>query len=296
MKSSLSKVTLRNDELRIGRWSSINFQRTIRLPDDGRDYPLPPGLGRFPLRRVKDFAGRAPSEWVKQGGFLFPMHRHEALWLSFRGEYWHPVAMRVEVGGVCALTGTHDRRALSGNPQNYIVVPDQPWLDGIKAGEGTIRQFVAAPLGGGVTVEGQVTGAEKVGGLQITIVEPKPGKFPDKRPVQREYGEWDAVCAMVCEPSAALGIGAGGRMVQRIYEDSYGLDTWNESSARTINIRLVAAEDWLAITGEAPPPSPVSIDAYLTHGGPWFALADSHKVDLAVSPILAGVKPVPFDP
>jgi hypothetical protein len=28
--------------------TTIGFQRALRLPDDGKDYPLPPGLGSFP--------------------------------------------------------------------------------------------------------------------------------------------------------------------------------------------------------------------------------------------------------
>ena len=39
----------------------INFQRTLRIPDDGYDYPLPPGLGCFPLRHVDDFTNACPS-------------------------------------------------------------------------------------------------------------------------------------------------------------------------------------------------------------------------------------------
>ena len=31
----------------------IDFQRTLRLPDDGQTYPLPPGLGAFPLRPIQ---------------------------------------------------------------------------------------------------------------------------------------------------------------------------------------------------------------------------------------------------
>ena len=30
--------------------TSIEFERTLRIPDDGKHYPLPPGLGAFPLR------------------------------------------------------------------------------------------------------------------------------------------------------------------------------------------------------------------------------------------------------
>lgn len=40
----------------------ITFQRTLRLPDDGHTYPLPPGLGSFPLRHVDDFAATVPRE------------------------------------------------------------------------------------------------------------------------------------------------------------------------------------------------------------------------------------------
>ena len=166
-------VRLDDDCIRVGRFFSVNFQRTLRLPDDGRKYPLPPGFGSFPLRRVGDLATRAPNARFEPNDFLLPMHRHEALWISFDAPQWHPVAVRVEIGGVCALTGAPDAPSLSCDPQNYMVAPDQPWLDGIKAGEGMIRQFVAAPLGEGVTVEGQVTGRETRGGIQLTVVEPK---------------------------------------------------------------------------------------------------------------------------
>lgn len=30
---------------------SISFQRTLRIPDDGKDHPLPPGLGA--LRQLR---------------------------------------------------------------------------------------------------------------------------------------------------------------------------------------------------------------------------------------------------
>jgi hypothetical protein len=38
----------------------IHCQRTLRIPDDGREYPLPAGLGRFPLRHVDDYARTVP--------------------------------------------------------------------------------------------------------------------------------------------------------------------------------------------------------------------------------------------
>ena len=49
---------------------SLSFQRTLRIPDDDRDHPLPPGLGDFPLRHVDDFADDVPDDWVAHGGVM----------------------------------------------------------------------------------------------------------------------------------------------------------------------------------------------------------------------------------
>jgi hypothetical protein len=46
---------------------SIEFQRTLRIPADDKSYPLPPGLGRFPLRHVDDFAQNVPPTCSAEG-------------------------------------------------------------------------------------------------------------------------------------------------------------------------------------------------------------------------------------
>ncbi len=53
---------------------SIEFQRTLHIPDDGHDHPLPPGLGSFPLRHLDDYAARLPDTWRERGGVMAPMH------------------------------------------------------------------------------------------------------------------------------------------------------------------------------------------------------------------------------
>ncbi len=58
---------------------SIEFCRTLRIPDDGQTYPLPPWLDRFPLCKVKDYWNKVPKEWKNTGGFFFPMHQREAM-------------------------------------------------------------------------------------------------------------------------------------------------------------------------------------------------------------------------
>ena len=61
---------------------SLEFQRTLRIPDDGNTYPLPPGLGRFPLRHVHDFSEHVPPEWRERQGVMLPMYQSEALWIA----------------------------------------------------------------------------------------------------------------------------------------------------------------------------------------------------------------------
>jgi hypothetical protein len=175
-------VTLRGDQVYVGERFSVSLQRTLRIPDDGRTYPLPPSLGTFPIHRVEDYSERVPSAWRERGGFFVPLYQREALWLQFDGAPWKPNAVRVGVGGVNAITGEPWSEGLRADPQNYIVCPDQPWLDGIHTAEGTVRQFVAVGLGMGDTVEEQLTGAATFGGLQLQAYEPKPGRFPDRPP------------------------------------------------------------------------------------------------------------------
>ncbi len=83
-------ISLHEDTLHIGRNLAVRLERTLRIPDDGRAYPLPPGLGSFPVRRVEDYADRVPEAWRARGGVFLPMYQREAMWLSFRAE-WPPV-------------------------------------------------------------------------------------------------------------------------------------------------------------------------------------------------------------
>jgi hypothetical protein len=287
-------VTVQNDAVRIAHHFSVSFQRTLRIPDDGRTYPLPPGLGRFPIQRVEDYADGVPEPWRERGGVFLPMYQREALWLSFDCSWWRAVAVQIGIGKICAITGRRWRGHLnrSRGRQNYVVCPSQPWLDGINAGDGFIRQFVAMPLGQGYTVEGQLTGKEEFGGIQIRVVEPKPGRFPEK-PDSGDLDMGTAEDLVYCRPAEpSMGLGAGGRMRQEIYPDPHGADTWDEESSGRLFVHLANSEVYREITGVAPPPTPVSAQMYTQSGLPWFDLYDEGKGDLAPSQELAGVQSV----
>ena len=96
-----------------------------------------------------------------------PMDQSEALWISFSA--WYPCAVKIAAGKINAVSGEAWTAELHSEPQDYVVVPDQPWLDGFSIGEGLIRQFVALPHGAGDSVEEQLTGRADVGGMQLQV-------------------------------------------------------------------------------------------------------------------------------
>ncbi|MDE2805529.1 MAG: hypothetical protein OXN18_10335 [Gemmatimonadota bacterium] len=115
-----NRMTFRFREVRPDAECSIEFQRTLRIPDDDRSYPLPPGLGRFPLRHVDDFANRLSGKTLNRGGVVMPMHQAEAMWLNFDSGYSaYPCAVKV-----CAVSGEPWSDRLDPDPQNYLVIPD----------------------------------------------------------------------------------------------------------------------------------------------------------------------------
>jgi hypothetical protein len=219
------------------------------------------------------------------------MYQREALWLNFGGAHWRPNAVKIGIGKINAISGKPWDQSLHRSSEDYVVVPDQPWLDGINAGKGFIRQFVAMPLGMGYTIEGQLTGKEEFGGIQVIVYDPKPGRFPDKAP-ERIARQLD-LC-YCCAPSsvAEMGLAAGGRMKQKIYPDTNGFDTWNPENFGRIYVHIVNSQIYREITGKEPPSTPVSAKEYAQWGMPWYDLYDEGKGDIVPPDELAGIKSI----
>jgi hypothetical protein len=256
-----------HDEARV----AIDFQRTLRIPDDGREYPLPPGLGSFPLRHVDDHASRVPPAWIRHGGVLLPMYQSEALWVNFQGHY--PMAIKVATGKIDAVTGDAWTEALHRDPQDYLVVPEQPWLDGYCVEKGVIRQFVAMPLGAGYTAEEQLTGEAEFGGIQILVYPMKRNEWEKRRPGRYAARYHLSPSDVEAEPVGAafeMGLAPGGHMRQEIYDDPFGLDVWDTSHSSRCFVHIANSLAWRAITGVHPPTTPPTAEEYTRRGLPWF--------------------------
>lgn len=132
----------------------IQFKRTIRVADDGKVYPLPPDLGNLPI-------------CYDTSKVQLAMHPFEALWFNFKFAHDKPLALKIGIGNINAVSGLPWQDGyLSYDSQNYLTLPKQHWLDGIKTEEPTIktgngfdvnmvRQFVATEYNG-ITIEEQM--------------------------------------------------------------------------------------------------------------------------------------------
>lgn len=262
---------------------SIEFQRTLRIPDDNNSHPLPPGLGTFPLLHVDDFADRLPADWSRHGGVFMPLYQAEALWILFSGGY--PMAVKVAAGKIDAISGLPFRNELTAKPQDYAVLPDQPWLDGFCVQEGLIRQFVAMPLGQGYTAEEQITGVAEHGGLQLVVYPMKAAEY-ERRLRPGEAGVAYADYGVAPQAVADMGLAPGGLMRQQIYEDEHGLDAWEQDVRSRCFVHLLNSATFRQVTGAAPPHEPPTADDYDRCGLPWFDYYDGDRETLA------GAKPL----
>ena len=282
----------------------ITLQRTLRIPEDDQSYPLPPGLGRFPIRHIDDYRDRVPASSIRRGGVIVPMYQSEALWISFdsdtipdhRAEY--PFVVQIAAGKINAVSGENWQEGLTANPQSYVVVPKQPWLDGFNIGRGIVRQFVAMPLGSGFTVEEQVTGAAEHGGLQISVSPMKreefESRFPKvKRGEQASTMMFGRALPSECQPAACydMGLAPGGRMRQKIASDSFGAAVWNTTKRSRCFIHLLDALTWRQVTRANPPHPPFTAHEYARLKLPWFEYYDNEIKALDGNGTLSDTQP-----
>lgn len=274
----MGTVKCRDDRLTAGRFS-VELVRTLRVPVEGGDYPLPPGFSTFPVYSVKALASRSATAAQIDADFVVPFYQYEAVWLRFEAAEWKPNAVQIWAGGINVLTGERYPSRLRRRPQNYLVCPPQPWLDGFRTGAERVRQFVAAPIGRGATVQEQLGGTSDAA-LRLRVYEPRAGIFPDTRP--RGFTSREMFHEL---PFDAMGFGGGGSIEQQIYADPHPARTWNRDEYVDITIQIVNSAAFRALTGEAPPPSPISTDDYARTGLPWFQYYDD---DAAATSTVAG--------
>ena len=275
----------------------IDFQRTLRIPDDNKTYPLPPGLGSFPLKNIDDY--QVPASWMERGGVMLPMYQSEALWISFNPNFIaergtaYPFAIKIAAGKINAVSGEPWANTLSRNPQDYMVSTKQPWLDGYSVAKGIIRQFVAMPLGTGYSAEEQLTGKAEHGGIQVIVYPMKAEVFEERFPLRRVEVDYQLrEPGILFSDSSDMGLAPGGKMKQDIYKDPFKLTDWDQSAGSRCYVHIANSLVWRAVTGEQPPTTPLTAKEYNDYGFPWFDYYDDQAEALEGSTILADLKSI----
>ena len=266
IKLDNEKLIIRFPEIADNAGVNIDFQRTLRIPEDGHQYLIPAGLGKFPLRFTEH------SELGANGlpTILVPMLQCEALWLNFTSEMSNgislPVALKVSVGQTNAITGLRLSDGLCQRPQNYLIVPEQRWLDGYNSGNDTVRQFLPSALRTGYGVDEQA--GTKSQALMVLIeaftltrkhyenfVEEHARKAtPDIAGLLKRHGHG--------VNRAELGFSMGTSICLEIFDDKFGVDVWDLNTRKVCLVELANSQEWVFITKEEPPQSPVSARHY----------------------------------
>lgn len=284
-------------EIHSDAFCTIDFQRTLRLPDDNKNYHLPPGLGEFPLVHTEDYSETTPPHWQKFGGVMLPMYQSEAMWISFNSPNGYPFAVKIATGKINAVTGELWKNELRAYPQDYLAIPNQPWLDGFHTADNMVRQFVAMPLGQGFSAEEQLTGKTEFGGIQI-IVYPMKAKYYQQKlaeevkrqPLtQKKKEENEQIDIKFSLSASSMGISPGGRIKQKIYDDPHDLNAYETAISNRCFVQIVNSEQWQQITGSLPPLKPLSAKEYANEGLPWFDYYSEAEV-LSAGNILSKLK------
>jgi hypothetical protein len=243
----MASLNVANNTIEVGDLFKVSLVRTVRVPDDGRVYPLTPHLGDFEVRAASSHASRVPASWSRENGVFVPIYDGEAMWLRFTARMPH--AVLVTIDSVDAVTARKSDGTLHARPQNYVVCPPQQWLDGLVVDDsqnpGRVRQFVAQP---------QPRDQDSArGGLTLRVYPPTPGSAA----AQLRLTDQSAV--QTANPFALeMSVTPRGLMHEGIEPDPFGVATWDADASTHVEIHFAEVQWFSEVTGETVPPPPPS--------------------------------------
>ncbi|EOA92167.1 uncharacterized protein SETTUDRAFT_134260 [Exserohilum turcica Et28A] len=75
----------------------------------------------------------------------------------------------------------------------------------------------------------------------------------------------------------AMGLAAGGKLIQDIYKDPYPASTWNHAAARILNVHMLDPDSFEKVTHIVPRPPPIDVSEYVEAGGEFYVVDE--KID-----------------
>lgn len=167
------------------------------------------------------------------GTALVPVPDDEAFWLGLEADM--PVALRP---AICApdtldlVTGLPAAPGLRSEPQNYVVVPPQQWLEGLSLPDRRCaRQLV-----------------KRSASAHHAVVEELRFEVYLPRVAYRARPQHAAASSIGCEQR--------GHLPHAVHLDPYGVDYWRLVADVTSRVRIASSDEFTRLTG-APGPEPL---------------------------------------
>lgn len=292
--ASIPRTVVGVDTLTInGLHCQVNLPkaRVSRFGADGQE--IDQGLPEYARRKAfkVDDCERAPADWkrsdpaLKAASYFTAVKPEHGLWLDFNqnNQHAYDVAAIVSIQGVNAVTGqpvtslameqynevcpVHGSRfgaerlcqacGYEWPAQNYLASTGagyQFWLDGFRAKDGAVRQFVfTEDQSRGVAAA--IIGAARSQAIGVAFY---LSKAPKPQPAYRSRGGLESFggeegleCFSAAMPKS-IEVAAGARINQKVHPDKYRLDYWQTEPAGMLYIYYVGEEQARAIIGARP--------------------------------------------
>lgn len=171
-----------------------------------RSWQVPLKPGQWPAASFKGMAPLAawPADVSKAGDqdrlYLAAIAPHDGFWLGFEAEPGMNFAISIDVDGRNALSGELGwSHSLLHNPRNFLLIPDQPWLDARVGSDGKLQPLIP-DFEDGVGPMGFAAGAEiRLAVYPIPSADLEPEQPPQAKGPLPQYGH-DAATAAVGRP------------------------------------------------------------------------------------------------
>ena len=163
---------------------------------------------------------------------------------STAGDASYPFAVKIATGKINAVSGEPWTPNLNRDPQDYVVIPEQPWLDGYCVEKGSSGSSSPCRWPG-LFGRGAAHGRAGMGRGADPRLSDEGGSYEKLHLPLRAYAQ--------PLPDSPMGLAPGGRMKQEVYDDPYGLDAWDQRHFSRCFVTIANSVTWHAIIGERPP-------------------------------------------
>jgi hypothetical protein len=254
----------------MGSLLEVRLFRTTTVPEDSQLHVGPRVLNQLPIRVVDDYS--LGGELKRRGGVIVPMAAGDACRVELRAR-GGAIAVRVGTGKINIVNGQHWDDRTPPKRGDHLCVTGAIAIDGFVASCGTVRQFVAHPMGFGLTAEEMATGSAVWGGLQIQAIPmTRASLLLHLREIEGEVmHDIPAFAPKPTPPQPFLnGFGRGGTIEQQLMLSTFDSDAWDLGAAIRCFVTLMDHSAFEDLTGEkvARPDPPNSAHGSIAKSAP----------------------------